>query len=51
MSIHAPQKAIVAEVPGLAYYTEAPALPPVQTPRVARKLSVLEQMYAYYTPE
>ena len=35
-----------AEVPGLAYYTPAPANLPA---RPATTLSALEQMYAYWT--
>lgn len=53
MCILVPQKAAALEVPGLAYYTEAPALPaaPLPSPRVARKMAALDQMYAYYTAE
>ena len=53
MCILVPQKAAALEVPGLAYYTEAPALPaaPLSAPRVARKMAALDQMYAYYTAE
>ena len=53
MCILVPQKPVAAEVPGLAYYSEAPALPAAEppAPRVARKLAALEQMYGYYTSE
>lgn len=44
---------VPAEVPGLAYFTAAPAnLPEAPAPvRPASKLDVLEQMFAYYTAE
>ncbi|GAB1478760.1 hypothetical protein MASR2M74_13120 [Paracoccaceae bacterium] len=53
MCILVPQKAAALEVPGLAYYTEAPAVPaaPLPAPRVARKMVALDQMYAYYGTE
>ena len=48
-------KSAAFEVPRLAYYTEAPALPvaplPLSAPRVARKMAALDQMYAYYGTE
>jgi len=53
MGILVPQKPVAVEVPGLAYYTAAPALPAATqpAPRVARKLAALDQMYGYYTAE
>ena len=55
MCILVPQKAAALEVPGLAYYNAAPALPVAASrlpaPRVARKMAALEQMYGYYTAE
>jgi hypothetical protein len=48
----APAK-VPAEVPGLAYFTEAPAnLPVAPAPaRPVSKLDALEQMFAYYSAE
>lgn len=48
----APPK-VPAEVPGLAYFTEAPANLPVAPapPAPAPKLAALEQMFAYYSAE
>ena len=50
MCVLVPKKALAVEVPGLAYYTEAPALPAAKAP-APRPLTALDQMYAYYTAE
>ena len=48
----APPAAVPDEVPGLAYFSAAPAnSPAAPAPRKADRLPVLDQMFAYYSAE
>lgn len=48
----APPAAVAEEVPGLAYFSAAPAnSPAAPAQRKAAPLPALDQMFAYYTAE